>query len=62
MLRILRLLHLVASPDFNYDAVEELLKTDPALVYKLLRYLNSWLVAIRGEIHSIREAIALLGE
>jgi c-di-GMP-related signal transduction protein len=61
-LNCLRLLHLVASPDFSYDAVEALLKTDPALVYKLLRYLNSWLVAIRGEIHSIREAIALLGE
>jgi c-di-GMP-related signal transduction protein len=61
-LNCLRLLHLVASPDFNYDAVEDLLKTDPALVYKLLRYLNSWLVAVRGEIHSIREAIALLGE
>src|ERR1700759_1345241 len=61
-LNCLRLLHLVASPDFSYDAVEDLLKTDPALVYKLLRYLNSWLVAIRGEIHSIREAIALLGE
>jgi len=61
-LNCLRLLHLVASPDFSYDAVEDLLKTDPALVYKLLRYLNSWLVAVRGEIHSIREAIALLGE
>lgn len=61
-LNCLRLLHLVASPDFSYDAVEQLLKTDPALVYKLLRYLNSWLVAVRGEIHSIREAIALLGE
>jgi len=61
-LNCLRLLHLVASPDFSYDAVEDLLKTDPALVYQLLRYLNSWLVAVRGEIHSIREAIALLGE
>jgi c-di-GMP-related signal transduction protein len=61
-LNCLRLLHLVASPDFNYDAVEDLLKGDPGLVYKLLRYLNSWLVAVRGEIHSIREAIALLGE
>jgi c-di-GMP-related signal transduction protein len=58
----LRLLHLVASPDFSYDAVEEILKGDPALVYKLLRYLNSWLFAARSEIHSIREAIALLGE
>lgn len=61
-LNCLRLLHLVASPDFSYDAVEALLKGDPALVYKLLRYLNSWLVAARGEIHSVREAIALLGE
>ncbi len=61
-LNCLRLLRLVASPDFSYDAVEQLLKGDPALVYKLLRYLNSWLVAVRGEIHSIREAIALLGE
>src|SRR6201996_6317954 len=61
-LNCLRLLPLVASPDFSYDAVEQLLKTDPALVYKLLRYLNSWLVAVRGEIHSIREAIALLAE
>jgi c-di-GMP-related signal transduction protein len=61
-LNCLRLLHLVASPEFNYDDVEDLLRGDPALVYKLLRYLNSWLVAVRGEIHSIREAIALLGE
>jgi c-di-GMP-related signal transduction protein len=61
-LNCLRLLHLVASPDFSYDAVEELLKGDPGLVYKLLRYLNSWLVTVRSEIHSIREAIALLGE
>lgn len=61
-LNCLRLLHLVSSPDFNYDAVEDLLKGDPVLVYKLLRYLNSWLVAVRSEIHSIREAIALLGE
>jgi c-di-GMP-related signal transduction protein len=61
-LNCLRLLRLVASSDFSYDAVEQLLKGDPALVYKLLRYLNSWHVAVRGEIHSIREAIALLGE
>jgi len=61
-LNCLRLLHLVAAPEYSYDAVEDLLKTDPALVYKLLRYLNSWLVAVRSEIHSIREAIALLGE
>jgi hypothetical protein len=50
----MRLLPLVASPG-NYDDVEELLIGPPALVYKLL-LINSWLVAVRGEIHSTREA------
>lgn len=52
----------VSSPNFSHQAVEDLLKNDPSLVYKLLRYLNSSLLALRGEIHSVREAISLLGE
>jgi c-di-GMP-related signal transduction protein len=39
-----------------------LLKHEPSLVYKLLRYLNSPLVGMRIEIRGIREAIALLRE
>jgi len=46
----------------SYPRIEELLKHEPSLVYKLLRYLNSPLVGLRIEIHGVREAIALLGE
>ena len=40
-LNCLRLLEAVSSVEFRHDAVEGLLKQDPALVYKLLRFLNS---------------------
>jgi c-di-GMP-related signal transduction protein len=58
----LQLLEAVASPELSYTKIEELLKREPSLIYKLLRYLNSPLVGLRVEIRSIREAIALLGE
>jgi c-di-GMP-related signal transduction protein len=58
----LHLLQAVSAPDFSREAVEELLKSDPSLVYKLLRYLNSPLVGLRGEIRAVREAVELLGE
>jgi c-di-GMP-related signal transduction protein len=61
-LNCLRLLEAVAPQDFSHVAVENLLKNDPSLVYKLLRYLNSPILALRGEVHGVRDAIALLGE
>lgn len=61
-LNYLRLIQSVAVPEFNFEAVEEVLKQEPALVYKLLRYLNSPLLGTRSEIRSIRDGIQLLGE
>jgi c-di-GMP-related signal transduction protein len=61
-LNYLRLLEAVSSAEFSQDAVEDLLKQDPSLVYKLLRYLNSPLLGLRSEVHSIRQAMSLLGE
>ena len=58
----LRLLGAVASPDLDYEKIEEILKQEPSLVYKLLRYLNSPLVGVRNEIRSIRLAISMIGE
>lgn len=61
-LNYLRLLEAVSSAEFSQDTVEDLLKQDPSLVYKLLRYLNSPLLGLRSEVHSIRQAMSLLGE
>jgi c-di-GMP-related signal transduction protein len=61
-LNCLRILEAVAASPFSDDAVEALLKNDPSLVYKLLRYLNSPLLGLRGEVRSIRDAIPLLAE
>ena len=58
----LRLLEAVSPHDFSHENVENLLKSDPSLVYRLLRYLNSPLLGLRAEIHSVSKAITLLGE
>jgi c-di-GMP-related signal transduction protein len=61
-LNYVRLLEAVNSSNFSSEKIEEILKAEPSLVYKLLRYLNSPLLGLRNEIHSISNAISLLGE
>jgi c-di-GMP-related signal transduction protein len=58
----LQLLGAVAAPELNDDAIENLLKQEPSLLYRLLRYLNSPALGLRSEVTSIRNAITLLGE
>jgi c-di-GMP-related signal transduction protein len=58
----LQLLDAISQPELSYPQIESLLKQDPSLVYKLLRYLNSPILGLRIEVHGIREAISLLGE
>ncbi len=41
--------------------IEEILKQEASLCYKLLRYLNSSMFGFAGEIKSIRHAVSLLG-
>lgn len=61
-LLFLQLLNSVAAPELDYPAIEELLKSEPSLLYRLLRYLNSPLLGLRTEVHSVRQALSLLGE
>lgn len=58
----LRLLQAVSKPELDWDAVEELIKSDPTLYYRLLRFLNSAVVAYRGTVHTVRQALTLMGE
>ncbi len=60
-LAFLRLLREVNKPEPDINRLEEALRREPALVYKLLRYLNSATFAWEQPIDSIRHALALLG-
>jgi c-di-GMP-related signal transduction protein len=61
-LAYLNLLAEIAPAEMSHEKVEEIFKRDPSLTYKLLRYMNSPLLGLRVEIHSIREAISLIGD
>ena len=58
----LQLLAAVATPELRFDIIEKLLKQEPSLLYRLLRYLNSPVLSLRSEVRSVRHAIVLLGE
>lgn len=61
-LNYLRLLDAVSRPELDTRELEELIKREASLLYRLLRYLNSPLFAFATEIHSVRHALAILGE
>jgi c-di-GMP-related signal transduction protein len=57
---ILQLMQMVKQ-NADVKHLENLLKRDPALSYKLLRYINSASFSVGREVQSLRQAIALLG-
>jgi c-di-GMP-related signal transduction protein len=58
----LQLLAAVAAPELDYPAIEGLLKQEPSLLYRLLRYINSPALGLRSEVHTVRHALTLMGE
>ncbi|MEO8407480.1 MAG: HDOD domain-containing protein [Oxalobacteraceae bacterium] len=57
---ILKLMHGVKE-SVEIQHLEEILKRDPTITYKLLRYINSAGFGQRGEIQSLKQALLLLG-
>jgi EAL and modified HD-GYP domain-containing signal transduction protein len=62
ILNRIRLLQCIANEDLNYREVETIIKCDPALCYRLLRYLNSALFSLPCSVRSVRHALSLLGD
>ncbi len=58
-LRILREIH---RPELELFALEALIQREVSLASKLLRYINSSIFGWINPVHSIRQALALLGE
>jgi EAL and modified HD-GYP domain-containing signal transduction protein len=60
-LMTLRLIGRLHDPNVTFDELEQALRQDLSLSYKLLRYVGSAARAVRGQINSIRHAAALAG-
>jgi EAL and modified HD-GYP domain-containing signal transduction protein len=57
----LRILAAINEPDLTVARIEDIVKHEAALSYRLLRCVNSAAAGIHREIHSIRQAILLIG-
>ena len=60
-LNCLRLLSELQKPDLDFKRIEALIRSDVALAYKLVRYVNSALFGRRDEIQSIERALMIVG-
>jgi EAL and modified HD-GYP domain-containing signal transduction protein len=60
-LNCLRLLSELQKPDLDFKRLEMLIRGDVSLTYKLLRYVNSALFSLHGEVQSIERALMIIG-
>ncbi|HUJ95155.1 MAG TPA: HDOD domain-containing protein [Terriglobales bacterium] len=58
----LRMLQAVSKPELDSREIEDAIKGEASLCYRLLRYLNSAMFSFSNEIHSVRHALAMLGQ
>jgi EAL and modified HD-GYP domain-containing signal transduction protein len=61
-LNYVRLLAAVVKPAYDWWEIDSLVRTDPSLVYRLLRLVNSVAFATPGGITSVHSALMVLGE
>lgn len=57
----LRMLAAVSKDELDLRELEQIIKTEASILYRLFRYLKSPIFGMRNEIHSIRHALAMLG-
>ncbi len=56
-----KLLQEIHKPEIDFDRLEQLIKNDVALSYKLLKFINTMKYSIRLPLTSIRQAMVMLG-
>ncbi|MGO8983805.1 MAG: EAL and HDOD domain-containing protein [Terriglobales bacterium] len=61
-LTYVRLLSAISKAEVDFTEIEDLIKHEPALCYRLLRYLNSPVLGLPSDVLSVRHALNLLGE
>jgi EAL and modified HD-GYP domain-containing signal transduction protein len=58
---VLRLLSRLNDPEADIEEIEGLIRQDPRISVKLLRFINSVAVGLRRRVESIREAVVFVG-
>ncbi len=61
-LNLLRILREVCRPDFDAGRLEQAIKAETSVCFRLLKYLNSFAFPFHYEIKSLRHALTLLGQ
>jgi EAL and modified HD-GYP domain-containing signal transduction protein len=61
-INFMRILQEIHKPSVRFDQVEEILKRDISITYKLLRFVNSASFGLKTTVQSIRQALTYLGE
>ncbi len=57
----LRMLSEINRPEVEFDRLEDIIKHDVALTYKLLKFINSAYFRFSMKVESIKHSFALLG-
>jgi c-di-GMP-related signal transduction protein len=58
----LRMLQMVNEEEMDFQGLSELIQSEIALTYKLLRVVNSVAFGLRNKVTSIKQALSILGE
>lgn len=58
----LRLLSAVSKPELDWNEIEELIKSDITIYYRLMRFVNSAAHGIRSESQNVLQALMFLGD
>lgn len=57
----LKLFEILETPELDFDELSQVVETDAAISYRLLRFLNSASFGLGRSVGSIREAVVMLG-
>jgi len=61
-INFMQMLKEINQPELDFNKIENIIKRDVSLTYKLLRMINSSAFGIKNEVKSIKQALVILGQ
>lgn len=57
----MKLIKEISVSDFDFNLLEDVIRKDPSLTFKILKFVNSSSMGIRNEVTSLKQAMVLIG-